>query len=1485
MPLSGDDVADDALALLREAAPAPDEPTDLGSVLDVFWTFWLRRQRADDPDASRNLMVALSTFGHLWPRLSEGARGRLPEALVDAFEPDAPSHEARFAGVVSAAHAAAGAGTRERLLALERALAWADHATERWPRYHEEFPELVLQILGLQLTRFLLAAEPEFLATAARHAAVACERLRHDLSTHEAVAPPGGVPATSLGAADRAVLVALDTVVSAAWLLGEPSLTEVERLVESAPAAGAVPEIAAKLRALRERESAPAGGLEDRDLHFGTFIVAAGVRGQDPDVLTRGTECLRAALASSPAGHETHGAATAMLGQALLALGGMATERGDASAASEALGEGTALLTATNDMAGALDAEDAELVGALREFLELPDEDAAAMPLSRRLVETVSERETRRGDPPDIDLEVLALASGGLSADSLSAERVDRFRLAVAGLPAEHPKRHAYVAVLAALVGCLAQSRQRDDATGAAQLAAEARDLVEEAAARAPADFAPLGLLRRGQSELALGVALATVAADLAGAGAEEESAEQLTRLTDMASLLSDMEDNDSGVSEDLDSFIARLRTLGPAFGDDPSGRAWSAASLGAALAARAAERGDSSSSEEIAELLRYASEHEPEIAADPEFSRMFAHALNSSALRDFDAEKAREAAVLLATTRAQENAEPPAEEGLVDELDRAVLTTHTTFHNALQNYLLGFDPAELRRVEALAERLKELGRETDARDTAAGRPLRYHLMGEYYAGLVETMGPGGPRSDVSDELVARCRRSFEACPPENGHHFLFASTFLRVLVQRAVTVRGRGDEARAGDMLDEAERVIRSVGDRAPEGWAATMRFFMGRLGGGDRQAGTDTPSHQLPAQIRHLVGVLDFPTGDAPADPSTWRDPATPAWVRANGALALAAAAVMREESVDRALAHLETAVDAMAAVTDRGSDQASAEHALTSFDGDIRGVAQLILARIALGRGAAEIPGITSAFENLLHRVDKAGEPGEAGGKGGPNDGLLPDLAALGEALRAVHPEAPLTGPEIDRTAELLERGRGLLLARRMEARVDLGELRANHPELAGEFERLTDLFTAVPTAAPNTSPPGQPERERLARLRASHEFDELVARIRQQRGFGDFLRPLSAERIRALAGDGPIVVLNHAHGRCQAIVVTPRSIVALHLPAEAEAVTDTARRLREALDVIHARGAERPSPARLVAAGATVREVLAWTWHAVVGPVLELVGADGPNAGDGVWPRLWWMPTGAFHALPLHAAECSAPDCERGGCGAALESVVSSYAPGFQTLAYARSRAAHRAEHRAAHAAGAMGHATALLVAEPEEQLPGVAAVADYAAESLGAPAPLVGAAADRDTVLAALGGTSWAHFGCHAATDPFEPSGARLHLPSGEQLSVLEICQARPESAQLAFLAACGTARSAERLTDEALHVTSAFLLAGFPTAVGTLWEIDSAHAERVTRGFYHRMTGHDAPTAAYALHDAVRALRRRSPDRLHAWAAYVHAGV
>lgn len=156
-------------------------------------------------------------------------------------------------------------------------------------------------------------------------------------------------------------------------------------------------------------------------------------------------------------------------------------------------------------------------------------------------------------------------------------------------------------------------------------------------------------------------------------------------------------------------------------------------------------------------------------------------------------------------------------------------------------------------------------------------------------------------------------------------------------------------------------------------------------------------------------------------------------------------------------------------MVEITDRGSDQQSAEHGLQTFEGDIRSVVELVLVQ-TLGQAATgRMDELSAALEEVRRVVTE--------------EGRLPDsVPAAAEVEALFH---TVRGPDVDRATEVLERGRGLLLSRRIEARADLGELTASHPELSSQFERLTDQLTGtasvdgvggVPPATP--SGPGSP-----------------------------------------------------------------------------------------------------------------------------------------------------------------------------------------------------------------------------------------------------------------------------------------------------------------------------------------------------------------------------------------------------------------------
>jgi CHAT domain-containing protein len=116
------------------------------------------------------------------------------------------------------------------------------------------------------------------------------------------------------------------------------------------------------------------------------------------------------------------------------------------------------------------------------------------------------------------------------------------------------------------------------------------------------------------------------------------------------------------------------------------------------------------------------------------------------------------------------------------------------------------------------------------------------------------------------------------------------------------------------------------------------------------------------------------------------------------------------------------------------------------------------------------------------------------------------------------------------------------------------------------------------------------------------------------------------------------------------------------------------------------------------------------------------------------------------------------------------------------------------------------------------------------------------------------------------------------------------LTVTGISKLRLTGAELAFLSACSTSGSSQRLLDQAVHITAAFQLAGYQSVIGTLWPVRDDVAVQVTREFYSRLTekGTKSPQtslAAQNLHYTIRRLREDFPDDPAVWAGFVHAGL
>jgi CHAT domain len=345
----------------------------------------------------------------------------------------------------------------------------------------------------------------------------------------------------------------------------------------------------------------------------------------------------------------------------------------------------------------------------------------------------------------------------------------------------------------------------------------------------------------------------------------------------------------------------------------------------------------------------------------------------------------------------------------------------------------------------------------------------------------------------------------------------------------------------------------------------------------------------------------------------------------------------------------------------------------------------------------------------------------------------------------------------------------------------------------------------------------------------------------------------------------AADGGFAVLvNASRYRGDAVIVRPEAgPVLVKLPRlDLKEVEERAVALTAATSASAASATDDETPvAAALRRRHELQEILGWLWDAIAAPVLAAL-PDEPSPH-----RIWWLPVGFLSVFPLHAAGHPGRD-------GVLDLAVSSYIPTLGTLGELRNRAAPAARRQ-------------LVVGlQRTPGLPDLPGTADEAAElhaSQGGPA-LLDEQATADRVKTALQQTTWAHFACHAQADLLSPADGGLWLHDG-LLRLPEIGALRLPHAELAYLSACSTAFHGGRIADEALHLGSAFHLAGFRHVIASLWPLDDRAAAEAARAFYRGLPDTPAATSAAAqLHQVTRLLRAANPARPDLWAALIHSG-
>ncbi|KAI1658969.1 CHAT domain-containing protein [Daldinia decipiens] len=235
------------------------------------------------------------------------------------------------------------------------------------------------------------------------------------------------------------------------------------------------------------------------------------------------------------------------------------------------------------------------------------------------------------------------------------------------------------------------------------------------------------------------------------------------------------------------------------------------------------------------------------------------------------------------------------------------------------------------------------------------------------------------------------------------------------------------------------------------------------------------------------------------------------------------------------------------------------------------------------------------------------------------------------------------------------------------------------------------------------------------------------------------------------------------------------------------------------------------------------------LLEWLWHTIYRPCLNALGFKGPIV-DNKWPHIWWIATSTLSQLPFHAAGIYTNTSKE----TILNKVISSYASSIRELIHTRQLYSQKTVKDCQ-------TDSALLVTM--QNTPGLSTTGDlpYAGKEIDilsklCPSLQLNAITPRRSkseVLKHLHRRKLFHFAGHGRSDLEDPSNSFLYLEDWEHgpLTVENLRESRLHENPpfLAYLSACSTGTNkVESLSDEGIHLVSAFQLAGFRHVIGTL---------------------------------------------------------
>ncbi|TEB29798.1 hypothetical protein FA13DRAFT_1734139 [Coprinellus micaceus] len=496
--------------------------------------------------------------------------------------------------------------------------------------------------------------------------------------------------------------------------------------------------------------------------------------------------------------------------------------------------------------------------------------------------------------------------------------------------------------------------------------------------------------------------------------------------------------------------------------------------------------------------------------------------------------------------------------------------------------------------------------------------------------------------------------------------------------------------------------------------------------------------------------------------------------------------------------------------------------------------------------------------------------------------------------------------------DKALEWLEQGRCLVWTQINHLRTPLDNLHTHNPSLAEtlmEVSKRLEMAGSSPQEHPciDMSPRRKVslQEEAYAHANIAKQWGGLLCQVRAIPGFESFLQPAKCHALlQSIPNTGLIVIINVSSFQCDAIVMVEGVRIPYPIPLPNFSEDKAKQHQRDLGLELKSRGlrlrkgdpgADEEHPTRTGGhyrqrRGTPIRRVLRGLWTDVVRPIIEVL-AISRFEDDGKDPlRVWWCPTGTLSFLPLHAAGIYGPGMES---ESVLDYFISSYTPTVSALAECV-----RKDRRIDESISGL-----FLTSQPDA--PGLSKIAGTTTEvrSIYKRAVDNGIRALKvegddlavNDCLDHLEEFSSVHLACHGYQNLEESLQSKFRFHNGS-LDLGTILRKDLKNADLAFLSACETSTGDVKLSDEAVHLASGMLAAGYRRVVGTMWCIGDKTAQEVSTSFYdwlfdHRDPGSgsrfDGTLSAYALHHSIQKLRDDlgdTDDAILAWAPFVHWG-